>query len=1055
MKRSYYKNLLTISLISTHFLLICQSKEPWLDQNVTQINKLPAKATSVSYSTLNQALKANREESSRRKNINGDWKFLFKNSSNDVPSNFFELETSDENWATLPVPSNWELHGYGKPWQRLTPQIWEDKNVPFPNIPTDYNPTGLYRKWVTLPKDWDGMQITLHIGAASSSLSVWVNGEYVGYSEDNRLPAEFDITKKLKSGENLIAFQVTQWSDGSYIEDQDHWRMSGITRDVYLDASPMVQLYDFEVRTDFDESYTNAELQIRPEIKQYERSDIDGWNLEALLYDEDNEPILDSVFQVSVKKILNEHYPQIGNRPFNNLMKRTIPSPKKWSAEQPYLYTLILALKDEKGKLIEARSQKIGFREIDISDGQFKVNGISVLLYGVNRHDWDATTGKAVTKEAMERDVKLMKQLNVNASRSSHYPNPPYWYELCNQYGIYVMDEANIESHALGSLPSNTPAFHTAFLERGINMVERDKNHPSIISWSLGNEAGFGPNHAALSAWIKEFDPTRPIHAEGAQNIYGYNWPKPEPKDRLYIDIISRMYRLMDDMIDLATQPNDTRPVIWCEYAHSQGNSTGDMQGYWDAIYKYKRLVGGFVWDWRDQLISKPSEGDKELWKYGKDFNQKLDDLLPIQKGLISADGKIKSGGWQAKYVWQRIHTEADSLQKGIFTVTNQHSRTNLDTYGVKWEITEDGTPVENGTMNAPSIATGKKGKLKISMPYVNYKEGKRYFFNIYYVLKKDELWAEKGFEIAKEQFPLVYKPLLKKEETESETEIYQLGDTLFIKQNKLEFAFNTKTGFLSGWEANGRELLKGALNPNFWRAPTDNDLAASVPKRMGVWKTIVDSLSLDSFTNYSSEKGTVVETTHVSPDKKLSLEIKYRLNSSGALKVSFTMQPSPDLPNLPRVGMQVPVAKSLSDLEWFGRGPYETYADKKSGSFIGRYKENVSDFVYYVRPQESSNKTDVYWAKLTDGKNTLLQVEAFNNAINFSVWPYTQNQLEEATRIEDLPLNNFNVLNIDYKQMGVGGDNSWSMDARPHEPFRLPANVYHYEFIFKVNTNE
>ena len=473
----------------------------WQNPEVVNVNKLPARATSISYPTKKLAIEGDRDASPRKKSLNGKWKFSFYNSPEEVPENIFERSYPDGNWGTIPVPSNWELHGYGKPWQRLTHQIWKAKGVKQPNIPTDYNPTGIYRRKVSLPKDWKGMQITLHVGAASSALTVWVNGKYVGYSEDNRLPAEFDITPYLMTKENLITFQVSQWSDGSYLEDQDHWRMSGITREVYLEASSLVQLYDFAVRTDLDDEYKDAKLQIRPQIKIYDNTDVTNWILSAELFDNKKQPVLNQPLQLPLSKIINERYPVIGNRPFENLMEVKIKNPKKWSAEYPNLYTLVLTINNTKGRLVESRSTKVGFREIDISEGQFKINGVPVLLYGVNRHDWDANTGKSVTKEAMKRDAQLMKMLNVNASRSSHYPNPPYWYELCDEYGIYVMDEANIESHGHGSLFSNIPAWNHAFMERGIRMVERDKNYPSIISWSLGNEAGFGSNHAALSAF--------------------------------------------------------------------------------------------------------------------------------------------------------------------------------------------------------------------------------------------------------------------------------------------------------------------------------------------------------------------------------------------------------------------------------------------------------------------------------------------------------------------------------------------------------------------------
>ncbi|AWX43703.1 Beta-galactosidase [Flagellimonas maritima] len=1026
-----------------------QTKPHWQNPEVVNVNKLPARATSISYPDEKLAIAADRDASPRKLSLDGAWKFHFAEAPSKAPQDFFQPTYPDNNWNELPIPSNWELYGYGKPWHRLTHQIWENKGVEQPNIPEDYNPTGSYRKNFTLPKEWKDMQVTLHVGAASSALRVWVNGNYVGYSEDNRLPAEFDITPLLTpKKENLIALQVLQWSDGSYLEDQDHWRMSGITREVYLEAAPKVQLYDFGVRTDLDENYEDAELQIRPEIVKFGNVDTKDWTVAAQLYDEESQPVLPKALEITVEKILKEHYPQIGNRPFENLMKVDVKNPKKWSAEFPNLYTLVLSLRDANGKLVEARSTRIGFREIDISDGQFKVNGVPVLLYGVNRHDWDAITGKAENKEAMRRDAELMKRLNVNASRSSHYPNPPYWYELCDEYGIYVMDEANIESHGKGSLFSNIPAWHSAFLERGIRMVERDKNYPSIVSWSLGNEAGFGPNHAALSAWIKEFDPTRPIHAEGAQNIYGYNWPKPEPKDRVYTDFLSRMYRLTDDMIDLATKSDDNRPVIWCEYAHSQGNSTGDLEGYWKAIRKYSRLVGGFVWDWRDQLVFKESKDEKPLWKHGQDFGQEQADLNPIQKGLISADGKIKSGGWQAKYVWQRVKIAADSISKGLFTVENRHFRTNLNTYDVVWEITEDGKVVKSGSIDSPDIEAGTSGKLRLDLPKIDMKQGFYYHLKISFTLKEDKPWAKKDYAIAGEQFLLNYIPISKTTEKKSAPQLMESSSEIIITTQTTKLVFDKRGGRLVVYEMDGKNLISSAPKPNFWRPPTDNDLASEIIKRQGFWKAASIQQKLIAISTTKTDKDIRVVMAHKLANSEATVTQTYVLLKDGTLQVDHHFQPEANMPEMPRLGWQLQIPSEYDQIQWFGRGPLESYSDKKTGAFFGNYQKSVkNDFTYYVRPQESSNKAEVYWAELRDSNGRGLRIEFVGHPLSFSAWPFTQEQIEKANRIEELIFEETITLNIDYKQMGVGGDNTWNLDARPHEAFRIGAKPHAYSF--------
>ncbi len=1040
-------------MIGIHLILSCslaQNVKPWQDPRVTQINKLDARATSVSFE--NYAFAKAREPSSRKVLLNGTWDFKFLDSPTQLKDIYYKSETDSKNWDKIPVPSNWELHGYGKPWQKLTPQIWEEKGIKIPKIPEDYNPTGIYRKEFDLSRKWKGMQISLHVGAASSALSVYVNGKFVGYSEDTRLPAEFNITQYLRSGKNLVVLQVSQWSDGSYIEDQDHWRMSGITRDVFIEAAPQTQIYDFAIRTHLDEYYEDAQLQIRPAIKSYDNTDFSDWSLEAQLFDDSGKMILDSVAELKLKKLQDEYHPQIGNRPFENLMNIHVKNPRKWSAEDPYLYTLVLELKNAGGEMVEARSTRVGFREIDTSDGQFKVNGVPVLLYGVNRHDWDSKTGKAQNREAMLQDIKLMKQMNINASRSSHYPNPPEWYELCDEYGIYVMDEANVESHALGSLPSNMNSYITAFMERGINMVERDKNYPSIVSWSLGNEAGYGPNHAAIAAWIREFDPTRPVHYEAAQNIYGYRWPDPEPKDRPLVDIISRMYRPVDKMIKLAGQPDDNRPVIWCEYAHSQGNSTGDLELYWDAIREHPRLVGGFVWDWRDQLIVKEDSEYAIAYKYGEDFGQPMDKLLPIQKGLISADAKIKSGGWHASYIWQRIYTQADTVQKGKFKVTNRFHRTNLNKYGLRWEITQDGEVMETGTADLPDLQAGQTAPLQVDLPEIGYETGKIYHINLFYVLKQDELWADKGFAIAREQFLLSDMKAKdpKKPATGSHTES---ADYVELVTGNIKIKIDKKSGLLSSYIVAGQEQLAGSLKPNFWRPPTDNDLASGIMNRQIYWKNISDSLEVQQFEVIQNSKNKIVEAALSSPDDLVKIKMTYRLVENGLL-VDYELDVSQTLPNLPRIGMQVQVPEPLDQFSWLGRGPLESYADKKSGMLVGKYTQDVKkDFVYYVRPQEAGNKTDVHFSELTSSSGQGLHVVANGQPLNMSVWPYTQDNLEEATRIEDLKSDGTHTLNIDLMQMGVGGDNTWSLDARPHEPFRIKSGNYSYSFTLKPAT--
>ncbi|MFH1717414.1 MAG: glycoside hydrolase family 2 TIM barrel-domain containing protein, partial [Planctomycetota bacterium] len=560
----------------------------WENETVLGRNKEPGHCTLVPYPDTETALKCEHEASPYYQSLNGKWRFNWVRKPADRPLDFYKPEYEVSGWDEIPVPSNWQMHGYGIP-------IYLNMRFPFPpnppHIPHSYNPVGSYRREFTIPAGWDGRQVFIHFDGVKSAFYIWVNGRQVGYSQDSMTPAEFNITEYLQSGSNTLAVEVYRWSDGSYLEDQDMWRMSGIYRNVYLFASPSVHMRDFSVRCDLDGQYKDGILMIRPKLVRYTNEDIRGWTVQAQLYDEQKRPLFAEPLSKDASAILNEQYPQRDNVKFA-LLESTVSNPKKWSDEFPNLYTLVLSLKDAKGGTVEAESCRVGFRKVEIRDGQLFVNGRSIKLFGVNRHEHDPDHGRAIPLSRMLQDIHLLKQNNINAVRTSHYPDDPQWYDLCDQYGIYLIDEANLESHGLKGYLSNVATWHSAFLERAVRMVERDKNHPSVIFWSLGNETGCGPNHAAMAGWIKDYDPTRPIHYEGAAG---------DPVDYPYVDMISRMYARIPEIIRLATDPIDDRPMVLCEYAHAMGNSVGNLKEYWDAIRSHKRLIGGFIWDWADQ----------------------------------------------------------------------------------------------------------------------------------------------------------------------------------------------------------------------------------------------------------------------------------------------------------------------------------------------------------------------------------------------------------------------------------------------------------------------
>ncbi len=649
-----------------------QSKNDWENPEINGLNREPARATMFSYSSEDDAKTCDRKKSDRILSLDGTWDFYFSPTPEGAPNNFYEFRVKD--WDTIEVPSNWELKGYGT-------AIYTNIKYPFkvnpPYIDHSDDPVGCYQRSFVIPDSWKDMQITLHFGGVSSAFYVWVNGKFVGYGEDSMLPSEFNITDKVIKGENIISVKVYRWSDGSYLEDQDHWRLSGIQREVMVLAEPKIRISDFFVQTRLDSEYKNASLQIRPRIQNKYHKDLEGISLEAMLYDPDGKDVLNQPMKRDVSGIVNEVYPRLDNVKFA-LMEAEVINPLKWTAETPNLYTLVFSLKDDEGKLLEAKSVYVGFRSIETnSEGQILINGRPIVIYGVNRHEHDPYNGKVVSKEDMLKDILLMKRFNINAVRTSHYPNNPEWYDLCDEYGIYVLDEANLETHGLGGYLSNQPEWNNAFMERAIRMVERDKNHPSIIIWSLGNESGRGPNHAAMAGWIKDYDFTRLIHYEPAQgdpSKPGYINPgepgypdrsitlKENPVDQAWVDVLGRFYPTPSMAQEVAEQPGDNRPIIFSEYAHSMGNSTGNLKELWDVFRSEKRIAGGFIWDWIDQGIIKTDKDGKKYYAYGGDFGDKINDGDFCINGITFPDHTPKPALYEAKKVFQPIYISAKDI---------------------------------------------------------------------------------------------------------------------------------------------------------------------------------------------------------------------------------------------------------------------------------------------------------------------------------------------------------------------------------------------------------
>lgn len=1029
------------------------AQNDWEDQSVIGRNKMPARATSYSFSSENQALKGDRTQA-RFLSLNGEWLFRFEADSKNRPLDFYSSENKVSGWDNIEVPSCWEMKGYGTP-------IYTNQTYPFPNRPpfiTRTNPVGSYFKTFEIPADWDGKQIILHFGGVSSAFYVWVNGQMVGYSEDSCLPAEFDITEKVQKGKNTVAVQVFRWSDGSYLEDQDHWRMSGIQREVMLLAQPRVALNDFFVKTKFEENLEDALLQIRPVVTMKDSVDIDGWTVEAMLFSPTDKPKFAEPLKIDLKKIVYEEYPQRDNVRFA-LLESKIESPQKWSAENPVLYTLVLSLKDNKGNLIESRSCKVGFRDIRIQNGVFLVNGKPVKLYGVNRHDHSQTGGKTVTREDMLRDVVLMKQYNLNAVRTCHYPNDPYFYDLCDQYGLYVMDEANIETHHAAGYLTNQPSWHAAFTDRVIRMVERDKNHPSVFSWSLGNESGTGPNHAAAAGWVRDFDPTRPIHYEGAQgdpNHPDYKAPDSSdyrkspylanPDDSWYVDMVSRMYPTIDQLKGLSESPYIKRPIVMCEYAHSMGNSTGNLMEYWDLIHHRKNLMGGFIWDWIDQGVLRTDAKGRNWWAYGGDYGDKPNDANFCINGLISPDRTVKAATEECKYVFQPVVVEPYDQDKMQFRIKNRFNFHNLNEFSIFWTLVENGKEIKIGSLGEFNVLPDESRLF--AADYDLSKTTGEVWLKVSVKLAKDELWAKRGYEIAKEQFLVKSAKPVQPVASKIVVQVFEDSEkTLIIGAKDFRVTFDKASGYLAKYQYQGKDMLVGALKPNFWRSLTDNDIRAwKVRKSLSDWPKIAESLKAERFEVLTEGLSKIVNV-NLKGDEGLNMQLVYKVTGDGIVDVNYQVKIGEKLSEPLRIGMTTAFAGDMGVMNFYGKGPYENYADRCRAAEVNIYSGKVEDFCFnYVRPQENGNHTQVRWLALRNAAGNGLMVVG-KQPLNTSVWPYTAGTLSNAAHLNDLEIAGFYTVNIDLAQAGVGGNDTWSWRGIPLPDYHLSKKEYSYGF--------
>lgn len=999
---------------------------------------------------------------------------------------FYQTDFNDKDWVGFPVPANWEVNGYGTPiyvsagypFKIDPPRVMGEPKVDYTTY-KERNPVGQYRRSFQLPAGWEARgQTFLRFEGVMSAFYVWINGERVGYSQGSMEPSEFNITNYLHAGENQIALEVYRYSDGSYLEDQDFWRFGGIHRSIHLLHTPDIRIRDYAVRTlPVSTDYQDFILQIDPQFSVYRGMTGKGTTLQGVLKDASGREI--ATLKGDVEDILdlehkagrmNEWYPQRGPRKLGR-MSATIKSPKRWTAETPYLYKLHLTLLTAEGEVIEQVEQSVGFRSVEIRNGQLLVNGAPVRFRGVNRHEHDPRTARVMSEERMLQDILLMKQANINAVRTSHYPNVSRWYELCDSLGLYVMDEADIEEHGLRGILASTPDWHAAFLDRAVRMAERDKNHPSIVMWSMGNESGYGPNFAAISAWLHDFDPTRPVHYEGAQGAGG----EPDPKT---VDVISRFYTRVkqeylnpgiaegedkeraenarwERLLEIAERTNDNRPVMTSEYAHSMGNALGNFKEYWDEIYSNPRMLGGFIWDWVDQGIYKTLPDGRIMVAYGGDFGDKPNLKAFCFNGLLMSDRETTPKYWEVKKVYSPVELRVES---GELRVTNRNHHTDLSQYRCLWTLSIDGKQKDQGEITLPEVAPGESETIPLPVSIAGKKASAKATsdlrLTISFILKRDALWAKAGHEVAWEQFCIQEGALLSsKLENRGRLKVRADEEHLSISGSGFSIQWEKNaTGSLTSLTYHGKEMLAHPadfpLQPvtQAFRAPTDNDKSFGnwLAKDWSLHQMDNPRISLDSFKHEVREDGAVivrVQTRNRYKEGAIVTTSLYTILSDGTIDLKTTFQPQGILPELPRLGIAFCLSSDYNTFIWQGRGPQDNYPDRKTSAAVGLWKGSVADqYMHYPRPQDSGNKEEVRLLMLTDRHGKGIRVDAVEDVFSASALHYTAQDLYKETHDCNLKPRSEIILSLDAAVLGLGNSScgpgvlkKYAIDKKEH----------------------
>jgi beta-galactosidase len=1080
-----YMFLLCISIfLVVSICLVAQDTLPneWENQQLVGQNRLSPHATMMIYPDTESARKAeaiatqdDRSKSPWFRSLNGDWKFLWSPQISERPLDFFKTDFDDSKWDTIPVPSNMETQGYGVAIYTNVPYPWSRSTAPAVVSPNSH--VGSYRRTFEIPQNWDGRRVNIVFDGVNSFFFLWINGQKVGMSKDSRTAAEFDITDVVKPGTNQISIQVFRWNDGSWLEDQDFWRLSGIYRDVYIWSPDSLHIVDFQVKTPLDESYKNGQLIVDFTVLNKKAQD-NNVALSAELFDDTGSLVIPAVSGTC-------NVPAAGES--KHTLSADVKNIKLWSAEKPNLYRLLLTLKDSSGKVIEVIPVNVGFREVKLKDGNLLVNGKRIFIKGTNRHEHHPDRGQYVLPEDMVQDIKIMKQNNLNSVRTSHYPNTPAWYDMCDRYGIYLIDEANIECHGNNGLTRDT-SWQAAYMDRTMRMVERDKNHASIIIWSVGNENGWGVNLEVTSAWMHQRDPSRLVVSCEAGN-------------RPNTDVVCPMYSNPATLGQYASQ-QQTRPFILIEYVHAMGNSTGDVWSYWNQIYNLPYLQGGLVWDWVDQSLRQPvvenrdgkflkvKQGDKTFWAYGGDFGPAgtpSDDNFNCN-GLVSADRTPHPGLSEMKKVYQSVQVKAVDLEKGQLEIKNGYFFTNInELVEGSWTISADDKVVQSGTIDNLDIAPEQTKQITIPFKSITPEAGVEYFLDVSFKLKQEQSWSSKGHELAWDQFKLPFEKTIAAVEMNSMPSL-KLTDTekqINIEGTDFSVAVDRSTGFLNSWKYKGTELIAEPLMPDFWRAPTDNDRGNSMQNRCAIWRTAMQSWKAGNITvTQPTPKEVEISINARIEDVNGTYTLKYNIYGSGTIQVSAEGQARGNpqaaegmvnsrggrsagatrgtgrgrgmqggLAEMPRFGMRLALPKGFESVQWFGKGPQETYWDR-SDARVDLYQGKVDEQLFdYSQPTETGNKVDVRWVALTNDKGIGI-LAAGEPLLSVNALHYTS---EDITSIDgrgprhwyQIPRRDNTYLNLDYRQMGVGGDDSWG--ARPHSQFMLPG-IGQYAFSYYLH---